>query len=134
MGRLKRSGRWSNSDRRGRRRTVAQGAVRPLGVVVDTPLLDQDLRFQSGERRFAVTVHEPTSRNSTGAAVNNYDHFILSADCLEEFITARRIDTTIVHDHSDELRNNGTRKLTSDHFPIVAFFKTSGAGVALDQP
>lgn len=75
--------------------SALSGQTGKNNITIDS-ILDQDFRFQSGERRFAVTVHEPTSRNSTGAAVNNYDHFILSADCLEEFVTARRLDTTIL--------------------------------------
>jgi uncharacterized protein (TIGR03437 family) len=44
-------------------------------------IFQNDARFQSGERRFAVTVHQPTSRSSAaagGAARNNYDHCVLS--------------------------------------------------------
>src|SRR5262249_45419226 len=101
-------------------------------------MLDADPRFQTGERRFVVTVHEPTSRPlsgpNKGQPANNYDHFILSADCMEEFVQARRIDPSIVIDRSDELQPDGSRRLTSDHLPIVAFFKTTGPEVSKDLP
>lgn len=93
-----------------------------------------DLRFQTGERRLVVTVHEKTSRKKNGDPNKNYDHFILSADCMEEFIQARRMNTSILLEHSDEVQPDGTRRRTSDHFPIVAFFRAQGAGVARDLP
>lgn len=109
----------------------------PNAITLDG-ILDKDLRFQAGERRFVVTVHEKTSRQTgagltKGQPANNYDHLILSADCLEEFIRARRLDTSILLDHSGEVQD-GDRRLTSDHFPIVGFFRTSGVGVAKDLP
>jgi endonuclease/exonuclease/phosphatase family metal-dependent hydrolase len=91
-------------------------------------VFDQDLRFQVGERRFVVTVHQPTSRNSSGTPVSNYDHCVLSADTMEEFVGARRVSTTILTDHPDDPEV----RLTSDHFPVVAFFRTRGDGVAPD--
>jgi len=101
------------------------------GLTLDT-VFQQDPRFQSGERRFVATVHEPTSRSSAalgGLPASNYDHCVLSADALKAFIQARRVDTGILTDNPQdpELR------LTSDHFPIVAFFRTRGAGIALDR-
>lgn len=45
------------------------------GITIDG-LLDSDPRFQAGDRRLVVTVHERTSRNSSGQPANNYDHFI----------------------------------------------------------
>jgi endonuclease/exonuclease/phosphatase family metal-dependent hydrolase len=107
------------------------------GVTLDG-LLDADPRFQVGERRFVVTVHEPTSRRTTGVGkgqpAENYDHFILSADCLEELVQARRVDTTVLLDRSGELQPDGSRRLTSDHFPIVAFFRTAGPEMHKDLP
>ena len=100
------------------------------GVTLDT-VFDQDSRFQSGERRFVVTVHEATSRSSAahgGTPANNYDHCVCSVDTLEEFVQARRVATDILTDHPQDPEV----RLTSDHFPIVAFFRTSGDGVALD--
>ncbi len=47
-------------------------------VTLDS-IFDEDPRFQVGERRFAVTVHEPTSRSpasSGGLPVSNYDHCV----------------------------------------------------------
>jgi len=103
------------------------------GITIDG-LLDSDPRFQTGDRRLVVTVHERTSRSSSGQPTNNYDHLILSADCMEEFVQARRVDTNILLERSGEVQPDGARRLTSDHFPIVAFFRTSGTGVARDLP
>ena len=101
------------------------------GIVLES-ILDSDPRFQVGERRLVATVHEPTSRSSAeggGLPRNNYDHFILSADVLEEFVQARRVQPEVLtaDDEDPELR------LTSDHFPVIAFFRTEGDGVALDS-
>ncbi|MCL6507569.1 MAG: hypothetical protein K6T59_11125, partial [Bryobacteraceae bacterium] len=87
------------------------------GITLD-PIFDGDPRFQSGERRFVVTVHEPTSRNASGSPVSNYDHCVFSADVMEELIQARRLATQVLTDHPDDPEVT----LTSDHFPIVAFF------------
>ncbi len=100
------------------------------GITLDA-VFDQDARFQIGERRFVVTVHQPTSRSSAangGIPVNNYDHCVLSADTMEEFIQARRISTNILTDHPEDPEV----RLTSDHFPVVAFFRTKGEGVVPD--
>jgi uncharacterized protein (TIGR03437 family) len=100
------------------------------GITLDE-VFDRDPRFQSGERRFAVTVHDPTSRSpaaSGGAAVRNYDHCVVSADALEEFVQARRVATDIFTNHAEDPE----ARLTSDHFPVVAFFKTRGEGISLD--
>ncbi len=100
------------------------------GITLDS-VFDGDPRFQEGERRFAVTVHEPTSRTSAakgGEPANNYDHCVLSADTLEEFIQARRVDPEILTSHPEDPEE----RLTSDHFPIVVFFRTRGEGVAPD--
>ncbi|MCC6390747.1 MAG: lamin tail domain-containing protein [Bryobacterales bacterium] len=101
------------------------------GLTLDS-VLGADPRFQTGERRFVVTVHEPTSRRpaaSGGGPANNYDHCVLSADTMEEFIQARRVDTTILTDHPDDPE----QRLTSDHFPMVSLFRTQGPGVILDH-
>ena len=100
------------------------------GIVLD-PVFEDDPRFQAGARRLVSTVHEPTSRSPAdqgGAPRSNYDHFILSIDTLEELIQARRVDPGVLTVDPDdpELR------LTSDHLPIVALFRTSGEGVQLD--
>jgi uncharacterized protein (TIGR03437 family) len=100
------------------------------GIRVD-PIFDNDPRFQTGERRFVVTVHEPTSRTTAangGLPLNNYDHFIFSADVMEELIQARRVATDVLTDHPDDPE----QRLTSDHFPIVAFLRTQGEGIARD--
>ena len=99
------------------------------GITLD-PIFDQDPRFQVGERRFVVTVHEPTSRRSIangGVPANNYDHFVLSADTLEELVQARRVSTDILTAHPEDPEE----RLTSDHFPVVAFFRTVGAGISI---
>jgi endonuclease/exonuclease/phosphatase family metal-dependent hydrolase len=101
------------------------------GMTLDA-MFDQDARFQVGERRFVVTIHEPTSRSSSvngGVPANNYDHCVLSADMMEEFVQARRLTTAILTSHPDDPE----QRLTSDHFPVVAFFRTRGEGVALDS-
>ena len=100
------------------------------GITLD-PIFDQDPRFQVGERRFVVTVHEPTSRRSLangGVPANNFDHFVLSADTLEELVQARRVSTDILTAHPEDPEE----RLTSDHFPVVAFFRTAGAGIGRD--
>jgi uncharacterized protein (TIGR03437 family) len=110
--------------------SLLSGQSGSAGITLDS-VFDSDARFQTGERRFVVTVHEPTSRNSAangGMPVNNYDHFVLSADVMEELIQARRVAPEILTaDPADP-----EERLTSDHFPIVAFFRTSGEGVRLD--
>jgi hypothetical protein len=79
-----------------------------------------------------VTVHQPTSRgpaSAGGRPTSNYDHCVLSADALEEFIQARRVDPEILMSHPEDPEV----RLTSDHFPVVAFFRTGGEGVAPDR-
>ncbi len=100
------------------------------GITLDQ-VLDEDSRFQQGERRFVTLVHEPTSRKSAangGTPANNYDHCLASADTMEELIQVRRVDPAILLDLPDDPE----QRLTSDHFPIVAFFLTRGENVALD--
>src|SRR2546426_414396 len=73
---------WSNKGR--------------AGITLDG-VFDQDPRFQTGERRFVVTVHEPTSRGSAasgGLPVSNYDHCVLSANTMKAFVQARRVRPT----------------------------------------
>jgi uncharacterized protein (TIGR03437 family) len=99
------------------------------GITLDQ-IINSDPRFQTGERRLVVTVHEPTSRNSAisgGLPVNNYDHCIVSANALNAFIQARRVATNVL---TDDPQDPETR-LTSDHFPVVAFFLTRGPGIFL---
>lgn len=110
--------------------SVMSGQTGRGGITLDD-VFDRDPRFQIGERRFVVTVHEPTSRSSAangGGPARNYDHCVLSADTLEEFIQARRVSTNILTDHPEDPE----ARLTSDHFPIVALFKTRGEGISLD--
>ncbi len=100
------------------------------GVLLD-PIFEQDPRFMFGNRRLVATVHDATSRSpatSGGMPRSSYDHCILSADALEEFIQARRVDPGILTQH----REDPEIRLTSNHFPIVALFRTSGDGVQLD--
>jgi uncharacterized protein (TIGR03437 family) len=110
--------------------SVLSGQTGRNGITLDE-MFDRDPRFQSGERRFAITVHEPTSRSpiSSGSGpARNYDHCVVSADTMEEFVQARRVSTNILTDHP----NDPEVRLTSDHFPIVAFFKVRGEGISLD--
>ena len=100
------------------------------GLVVDS-VFDDDPRFQKGERRFVVTVHEPTSRttaSNAGMPLNNYDHFVLSADVMEELVQARRLAPHVLTDDPSDPED----RLTSDHFPTVAFFRTTGDDVSRD--
>jgi hypothetical protein len=64
-----------------------------------------------------------------GTLANNYDHCVVSFDTLEEFVQARRIDTEILTDHPQDPEF----RLTSDHFPVAAFFRTRGEGIELDR-
>jgi len=101
------------------------------GITMES-VLDGDRRFGTGERRFVSVVHQPTSRSpvsSGGGPANNYDHCLVSIDTLKEFIQGRRVETTVLTDHPDDPEV----RLTSDHFPIVAFFRTRGPGIALDR-
>jgi endonuclease/exonuclease/phosphatase family metal-dependent hydrolase len=110
--------------------SVLSGQTGRNGITLDE-MFDRDPRFQSGERRFAITVHEPTSRSpiSSGSSpARNYDHCVVSADTMEEFVQARRVSTNILTDHPDDPEV----RLTSDHFPIAAFFKVRGEGISLD--
>ena len=110
--------------------SMLSGQLGRDGITLDE-VFDRDGRFQVGERRFAVTVHDSTSRSpasSGGGPARNYDHCVVSADTMEEFVQARRVSTNILTDHPDDPEV----RLTSDHFPIVAFFKTAGDGVSLD--
>lgn len=98
------------------------------GITLDDAFAN-DARFQTGERRFAITIHDPTSRSSaSGAPASNYDHCVVSADTLEEFIQARRVQTNILTNDPEDPE----ARLTSDHLPVVAFFKTRGEGISLD--
>jgi len=102
------------------------------GSAVLDPVFDDDERFQEGERRFAVTVHERTSRRTAangGVPNSNFDHFVFSADVMEELIQARRVSTDVLTDDPADPEE----RLTSDHFPIIGFFRTSGEGVGLDM-
>ena len=108
--------------------SLMSGQTGRNGITLDDAFAN-DARFQTGERRFVVTIHDPTSRNSsTGAPVGNYDHCVISADAMEEFIQARRVQTNILTDDPEDPEE----RLTSDHFPVVAFFRTRGEGISLD--
>jgi hypothetical protein len=60
---------------------------------------------------------------------NNYDHFVLSEDCLEESDSAKRFSTGALTADA----NDPNKSLTSDHFPIVALFRTKGDNVHRDK-
>ena len=82
---------------------------------------------------FTALVDEPTSRRGREESANNYDHFLVSDDFLdEELIAAGAVDEREVVMAE---RSAGTR--ASDHFPIALTFRKSGAGpngkaIALD--
>ena len=66
--------------------------------------------------------------------MNNYDHFVVTADCLEELVTARVMDVRILQDRSGEFQETDEKRvMASDHHPVVAFFRTSGVGVSRDR-
>jgi endonuclease/exonuclease/phosphatase family metal-dependent hydrolase len=100
------------------------------GLTLDQ-IIEDDGRFSDTLRRLHVFVDEKTSRSPVsggGLPSRNYDHFVLSEDCLEEFVSARRFAPEILTD--DPRDPEETR--TSDHFPIVAIFRTSGENVQRD--
>lgn len=74
-------------------------------------------KLSEGPSRLTVLVDEPTSRDE-GGPVNNYDHFLVSQDVFEEFLSAGRGPTAIPK--------------VSDHYPILGWFRSKGPGVALD--
>jgi len=84
---------------------------------------------------FTALVDEPTSRRGREDAANNYDHFLVSDDFLdEELVAAGAIDAA---EFIMAERPAGARG--SDHFPIALTFRKSGPGsdgaaVALDGP
>lgn len=84
---------------------------------------------------FTALVDEPTSRRGREESANNYDHFLVSDDFLdEELVAAGAVDEAEVVMAE---RSAGTR--ASDHFPIALTFRKSGAGpsgspIALDGP
>ncbi len=103
---------------------VLSGQTGPESITLDG-VFDSDPWFQQGKRRFVVTAHQPTSRSSVERrreAVSNYDHCVLSADALEEFLQARRVDPEILVLHPDDPE----ARLASDHFPVIAFLRTKG--------
>lgn len=106
------------------------GTTGRSGITLDQ-VIAADPRFSAGERRFVVTVHEPTSRNSAtngGMPVNNYDHCVISANATKGLIQARRVMTNILTDDPQDPES----RLTSDHFPVIALFRTQGSGIFLD--
>lgn len=82
---------------------------------------------------FTALVDEPTSRHGRSGAANNYDHFLVSDDFLdEELVAAGAVSSAEV---ALAEREAGTR--ASDHYPIALTFRRSGAGpdgrpIALD--
>jgi hypothetical protein len=98
------------------------------GMTLDG-LLEADARFTDGERRFVVLGHEKTERQTHGEAFRNTDHCLCSIDALEELIQVKRVSPTLLTDHPAD----PAQWLTSDHFPIAAFFRTHGDGVQRDE-
>lgn len=102
------------------------------GLTLDE-VLQNDGRFEAGPHALHVFVDEKTSRSPAskgGLPARNYDHFIVSEDCLEELIDARRLNPAVLTDDPRDPK----MALTSDHFPIVAYFRTLGDRVQRDLP
>lgn len=89
-------------------------------------LIREHGKLAAGPNRLSVLVDEPTSR-SRGGPVNNYDHFLLSRDVFEEFVSAGRGPVEAI-----ERSQRGTGAQVSDHYPIAARFRSQGRGVAPD--
>jgi hypothetical protein len=108
--------------------STASGQTGSHGITLDA-VIDDDGRF-THNRALHVLVDEKTSRTSPkkgSVPANNYDHFVISDDCLEEFLLARRMDPRMVTDNDGE-----PDPRTSDHYPIFALFRTQGDGVVRD--
>lgn len=73
---------------------------------------------------FTALVDEPTSRHGRSGAANNYDHFLVSDDFLEEELVAAGAVSSAEVALAE--REAGTR--ASDHFPIALTFRKSGPG------
>ncbi len=84
---------------------------------------------------FEALIDAPTSRSGREAAVNNYDHFIVSRHFADSIlVVAGAVDEAEI---ALAERETGTR--ASDHFPIAMTFRKSGAGrdgrpIATDGP
>lgn len=73
---------------------------------------------------FTALVDEPTSRHGRGGASNNYDHFLVSDDFLnEELVVAGAVSSAEVQAAEAQA---GSR--ASDHYPIALTFRKSGPG------
>lgn len=73
---------------------------------------------------FTALVDEPTSRRGRQDAANNYDHFLVSDDFLdEELVAAGAVSAAEV---ALAEREAGAR--ASDHLPIALTFRKSGPG------
>jgi exonuclease III len=83
--------------------------------------------FRGGN--LVALVDEPTSRNKTGAAVNNYDHFIMTGHLFHGAYvkdSARRVSQALLDRLAAIEAENNT--LVSDHLPIWAEFRSGGTG------
>jgi len=76
---------------------------------------------------FTALVDDPTSRRGREGSANNYDHFLVSDDFLEELVAAGAVD-----EREFVLAERSAGARASDHFPIALTFRKSGPGVALD--
>ncbi|UPT74561.1 MAG: hypothetical protein M0D55_02170 [Elusimicrobiota bacterium] len=75
---------------------------------------------------FTALVDEPTSRHGREGAANNYDHFLVSDDFMdEELVVAGAVSSAEVEAAEKQA---GTR--ASDHYPIAMTFRKSGADKA----
>ncbi len=89
-------------------------------------LIREHGKLAAGKNRLSVLVDEPTSR-SQGRPVNNYDHFLVSRDVFEEFLSAGRGPVEAI-----ERAQKRWGAQVSDHYPIAARFRSRGRGVAPD--
>ncbi len=74
---------------------------------------------------FTALVDEPTSRHGSHGGANNYDHFLVSDDFLnEELVVAGAVSSVEV-----ERAEGAAGGRASDHYPIALTFRRSGLGV-----
>lgn len=106
-------------------RKLSKRGKEPDWITIESIIQEYEV-FSNGKNRLTVLIDEPTSRSKKGPA-NNYDHFIISQDVFEEFISARRIPIAMV-DKVDKKSGD----MVSDHYPIEAWFRFSGKGIKAD--
>ena len=124
------AGDFNLPTRAGKTRSVrsSEGKWAPIEDTIDTYP-----EFKEGG--LVALVDDLTSRRK-GTPANNYDHFLLTKDALEEYVdgSAEAVDDESIN------RIEGQRGINaSDHLPISARFRTGGSGadgrvIHLDGP